>query len=188
MAHALAEATLLDELLSTEYAYLSHLDATVAFYKQPFPLAVEVPVVFANVEALRDLHETLSTELGTVTELAMVADVFLRFTPMLRIYLPYCGNFHRAVQRLRELDPELAPFLAAQKSASNLGVYDLRALLKEPTLRLSRYVHLLRGMATTSSDASAQRQLACALAELEKLVGQMNEAEKEPKVSDEGLR
>jgi hypothetical protein len=178
MTHALHEATLLDELLASEYTYLSHLDA-ISLYKDPFPLAAEVSVVFGNWEAVRELHENLSTQLGAATELTTVAEVFLRFGPQLRlVYLKYCGNSERSLQRLRELDKELAPFLASQKSASN-GASDLRSLLKEPTQRPSHYAQLLRAMIAASSDASSQSRLSDALAEVEKVVGLIRETSPE---------
>jgi hypothetical protein len=36
-------STVLDELLTTEYTYVSQLDAVIAFYLEPFPLQEEVP-------------------------------------------------------------------------------------------------------------------------------------------------
>lgn len=84
----------LAELLETERAYVSHLEALVTHYVLPFRASfpAQCTAVFANVETIRDLHKLQVGQLEAAGgDATAVAAVFARNAAFFKVPLGRVG-------------------------------------------------------------------------------------------------
>lgn len=150
-----------NEILSTEKVYLTSLKLLVKVFKVPLVYAANssdpiIPMddctkIFSNVETIFKMHEDFYKELtarwDSWEENNSLGDVFLAFTPFLKLYTQYSRNYGdslRLVKELRATEPKFKEFLEARSKIKSLNNLAIDALLIMPIQRIPRYKLLLQ--------------------------------------------
>jgi len=186
------------ELYETEKSYVKGLrEAVEVFYRPLQEKAMDsssitvddINKIFSNIQSIKDFHVILEDELKNRVENwskhRTVADIFLRFTPFMKIYTQYVNNYDiaiAAVQQCLARSSGFKAFLQTQKSDSTgfFGEAYLNALLITPIQRIPRYNLLLKDLTKhTAAEHQDYTTLTIALEAVGKVATIINEKKRE---------
>jgi len=152
------------EIYNTELSYVSSLQILENFYH--IPMTVEAMVltsdhknfsfssssittIFSNLTSILSLSKEVLNELehriNNWTQSQRVGDIFVKMSPIMKLYSEYINNFEKASKSLGELlkSPKCTEFLKHCKERSG-STLDISSMLIMPIQRLPRYELLLR--------------------------------------------
>ena len=182
----------LDELVSTEHAYISSLQSLLADWRTPL-LARRIITepesreLFSQVEVIALYNQTFLAELEHRRSLQLkspihdrvVGDVITSFADFLRSYVLYVNNYNAALLLLNRLQDRSKQFREFATQAHGKGVEDLSSLLIRPIQRIPRYVLLLNELAKATPDGHADTaHVRRALAKMRRIAGELNESKR----------
>ncbi len=153
----------LREILSSEQKYVDSLQLAIDEFQRPMlRLAAsrqnarvvsrsEVTDIFSTLEIIVELNRGLLTELkerlGQWPSVQRFGDLFIRMSPILRLYSGYVRNFDVAQRTLlekRETSSAFVEFL--EEAEKRTGGHHLESYLIMPIQRIPRYQMLLSGL------------------------------------------
>eukprot|EP00020_Sapocribrum_chincoteaguense_P009860 CAMPEP_0170749456 /NCGR_PEP_ID=MMETSP0437-20130122/10405_1 /TAXON_ID=0 /ORGANISM="Sexangularia sp." /LENGTH=625 /DNA_ID=CAMNT_0011088381 /DNA_START=77 /DNA_END=1954 /DNA_ORIENTATION=+ len=182
----------LDELVSTEHAYLASLQSLLADWRTPLlerciVTEPEARELFSQVEVIALYNQTFLAELEHRRSLQLnspifdrvVGDVITSFADFLRSYVLYVNNYNAALLLLNRLQDRSKQFREFAKEAHGKGVEDLSSLLIRPIQRIPRYVLLLNELAKSTPEGHADTaHVRRALAKMRRIASELNESKR----------
>jgi hypothetical protein len=178
----------MQELLSTEDAYVVSLDRLTNHFAKPLLDAgllstAEYGSVFGQLPAISNFHHKLNDELksewaespsGSRHEVHFGA-IFLRFAPYLKLYKPYTTGFNSMVQTL-EKHAESAAVQKLIRKGERECKQTLHSLLIRPIQRIPRYKLLIQRLHEMTPPSSAEHaSLATVMETLEVILHHIND-------------
>lgn len=182
----------MNELVSTEKAYLQNLYSTIELYKNSEDLTdmvglAETYVLFANIEILSQVNRLLLAMLEKEHKLPPekqnVGRVFLDMVMPMKVYITYFTNYPQACQRLQELKNTksgLSDFLERTRLHPDSNLQDLNSMLIKPIQRISKYPLLLRELLKHTPDTHTHySELKQAVEQIEELLNLLNDKQRD---------
>eukprot|EP01118_Nematostelium_gracile_P008358 TRINITY_DN276_c0_g1_i2.p1 TRINITY_DN276_c0_g1~~TRINITY_DN276_c0_g1_i2.p1 ORF type:complete len:415 (-),score=109.91 TRINITY_DN276_c0_g1_i2:122-1366(-) len=175
----------LEEILSTEKAYLQFITLAVEKYKKPLEEAIgseeeiidadTIANLFSNLEQIRGVSKSLLDRLIEVGP-DSVGKAILELSPFFRIYLPYVNNFQHALDVYAKLRSKNTDFVQFEKeSEKESGGLSLLDLLIMPIQRVPRIKLLLESLQkATPLTASSSGSVISALQSVGKICDEIN--------------
>jgi RhoGEF domain len=152
-----------NEIIATEVAYVTHLKLALKLYEVPLRFSIggqreliaspDLDLIFGGVETIYNYSVAL---LDRLKQLASVADwdsgtavfccAFVEMAPFFRSYFEYASKYTQASVRLKEIraqKPAFQEFCTQRKQIGAAMKLDVTDLLITPVQRLPRYVLLI---------------------------------------------
>lgn len=180
------------EILSSEESYVQTLDCAARYLrflrayserKRAVLANDEFEALFANLEAVLELHRQVLGDLGTLQAdhklvTPALGELFVRVAPFFRMYTTYVVNYETVPAAMAKCMKQ--PKFAAFVDLHNAGeAQTLSSLLIAPVQRLPRYLMLLRGVEETSDDGKHHKMLSSVREALDRLTAITSEVNEE---------
>ncbi|KAL7713418.1 Guanine nucleotide exchange factor [Entamoeba marina] len=196
-------SNIVKEIISTEQTYVQQLDVVVDLIMKPLHEQNKIKEIIteeqfrsifnglANIQATNHaLLENLTTACAIFSADTRIGDIFLKFTPYLKMYSDYCKMYNTVSDivciTLKAPHP-FAQFVADQMThaPTELRKHSLTSLLITPVQRLPRYRLLLQDLIKHySRDSVDYPSLLQAQIEVNKVANFVNEMSKQQESAD----
>lgn len=181
------------EILYSEESYIKQIQSAVKDYYHPLQDAIkqgQIPVkvdylsnLFESLQSLVPLnvglHSELKARIGAWTPTSTIGEIFVKFTPFLKMYTAYSNIYDSAISKVHEV--------ATQEWFVKLcpAVVLLESLLISPVQRIPRYTLLLTDLYNnTMEDHPDDKLLLKALAMMKNVATHVNQQISHTKYSD----
>eukprot|EP01128_Nolandella_sp_AFSM9_P006538 TRINITY_DN3392_c0_g1_i1.p2 TRINITY_DN3392_c0_g1~~TRINITY_DN3392_c0_g1_i1.p2 ORF type:complete len:1163 (-),score=216.84 TRINITY_DN3392_c0_g1_i1:130-3618(-) len=160
MARGQRRKMIVGEILSTEQTYVTSMQLCLDNYLVPLLLHANeigespdrIKKLFGNMEVILGFNKKVLSEVEEVvtawTEGSLIAPIFLRFAPFLKMYTSYSNKFELAMGEYRSMttkNQKLTTLLNELRDRSDISL-GLADLLIMPIQRIPRYSLLLRDL------------------------------------------
>eukprot|EP01105_Mastigella_eilhardi_P018685 TRINITY_DN4343_c0_g1_i2.p1 TRINITY_DN4343_c0_g1~~TRINITY_DN4343_c0_g1_i2.p1 ORF type:complete len:509 (+),score=121.74 TRINITY_DN4343_c0_g1_i2:848-2374(+) len=183
------------EIMETEQTYVQNLDIIVEAFltslqhmaqqEKPFVTMDQLKVIFSEIEVIRLYNKNLLAQLQprvlAWTPCQRMGDIFVKISPLLKVYTQYVNNFNDALAQLRALEKSSAWCSTIKQIEVEKGGHQrLDSFLIMPVQRIPRYCMLLSSMVKkTHQDHPDYKDLCMALATMEDVGKYVNEKKRE---------
>eukprot|EP01125_Pyxidicula_operculata_P005328 TRINITY_DN1910_c0_g1_i2.p1 TRINITY_DN1910_c0_g1~~TRINITY_DN1910_c0_g1_i2.p1 ORF type:complete len:707 (+),score=167.15 TRINITY_DN1910_c0_g1_i2:192-2312(+) len=167
----------LKEILTTEKQYVNDLKILVDKFKKLFEqlqvtvtsiTAVEVNLIFLNIDAIKQLHEKLFDSLESIMpnsdsihENTSIGTVFRDFATWLKIYTLYIQGYEKAIETVSLLKKENPKFQSALEKIEKEDCHGLSLgdFLIKPVQRICKYPLLFRELLDATPESHSDHEL-----------------------------